>query len=300
MAINITQHTSTVNTTAKAGRSIKYIVLHYTAGTSSKAGAAKNIAAYFSGGSASGSADYIVDDETIVQYNPDILNRYCWAVGGVLYSSPATSVGGSHYGKCTNANSISIEICSSKSNTSTLSASDTDWYFTDAAVEKAVELTKYLMEKHGIGIDNVIMHHNVTGKVCPNPWCVNEDRLSLWKNFKARLEESEADEEVVDTTSITINGTVYTVNRILKDGKNYICLSDLAGKGFDVGYNSATKTPSLENTVKEIDVCVDGEAKKLNAVNIKGNNFAKLRDTTEALGKMEIDYQNGTVIINTK
>lgn len=212
---------------------------------------------------------------------------------------PWVTKGGSHYGLCTNSNCIGIEICSNKSDTSSLSAYDTDWYFTETAIAKAVELTKYLMEKHGIDSDHVIMHHMVTGKVCPNPWCVTESRLSQWQNFKAKL-ETEVDDEVIETTNISINGKDYTINRILKDGKNYICLSDLAGKGFDVGYNSSTKTPSLDNTINEINVSVDGVAKTLKAINIGGSNFSKLRETISACGNMEIDYKDSTVIINTK
>ncbi|MCC8015503.1 MAG: N-acetylmuramoyl-L-alanine amidase [Eubacterium sp.] len=95
MSINITKCTSTTNTTAKSGRSIKYIVLHYTAGTTSKSGTAKSVAQYFANSSVQASADFIVDDENIVQFNPDIANRYCWSVGGSKYSSPSTSLGAS-------------------------------------------------------------------------------------------------------------------------------------------------------------------------------------------------------------
>ncbi len=299
MSIDIVEYGSTVNTSEKKNRDIKYLVMHYTAGFSSKAGAAKNVAAYFKGGSAGGSADFIVDDETIIQYNTDIENRYCWAVGGSKYASMTTIEGGKYYGKCTNTNCISIEICSNKVDTSSQSAYDDDWYFTSAAVKKAAELAKYLMEKYGIGIDNVIMHHHVTGKVCPNPWALNGNRLKYWEEFKERLEGEETD-EVVETAKILINGTEYSVNRILKDGKNYICLADLAGKGFDVGYDSTTKVPSLENTVKDIDVSVDGKETTLKAVNIKGSNFCQLRNVAAETGIMEIDYKDSIVIINTK
>ncbi|MCD7777354.1 MAG: N-acetylmuramoyl-L-alanine amidase [Clostridiales bacterium] len=298
MSINITKYTSTVNTTVKSNRSIEYIVLHYTAGTTSKSGSAKSTAAYFMGGSAGGSADFIVDDSNIIQYNPDIKNRYCWSVGGSKYTSMSTSEGGKYYNKCTNINSISIEICSNKSNTSSLLASDTDWYFTEAAVANAVELTKYLMEQYGIDSDHVIMHHHVTWKVCPNPWCVNESRLSQWKNFKAQL-ETEVDDEVVDTTNISINGKTYTVNRILKDGKNYVCLADFGGKGFDVGYNASTKIPTLDNTVNEISVSVDGTKETVEAVNISDYNYCKLRDLVGVIGGYDVGYSNGTVTINS-
>ncbi|MCD8089734.1 MAG: N-acetylmuramoyl-L-alanine amidase [Clostridiales bacterium] len=296
--IDISERKSTVNTSERKNRTIKYIVIHYTAGTTSKSGAARNVASYFMSGSAGGSADYIVDDENIVLYNPDIENRYCWAVGGSKYASTTTAEGGKYYGVCTNLNSINVEICSNKTNVSSLSAYDTDWYFTEATVSKALELTKYLMEKHDISAENVIMHHHVTGKICPNPWCVNEERLSQWESFKSKLSENKEDEEMVEAVKINLNGTEYTVNRILKDGKNYICLADLSGKGFDVGYDRDTKTPSLSNTINDISVKVDGQAETVKAVNIGGYYFSKIRDFVDILGGLEIDYKDETVIIN--
>lgn len=74
MAISITSKTSTHNTTASRSRSILYLVIHYTAGTTSKKGSAANTASYFSTTENQASADFIVDDSTIVQYNPDPAN----------------------------------------------------------------------------------------------------------------------------------------------------------------------------------------------------------------------------------
>ncbi|MCD7777922.1 MAG: hypothetical protein LUH47_05395 [Clostridiales bacterium] len=105
---------------------------------------------------------------------------------------------------------------------------------------------------------------------------------------------------MVDTTSILINGKTYTINRILKGDKNYICLSDLAKMGFNIGYDSANKIPSVDNSIKEINISVDGEEKTVDAVNISGYNYCKLRDITKAVGNLEIDYKDSTVIINTK
>ncbi len=300
MSINITKNTSTVNTTYKAGRSLTYIVLHYTAGTKSTAGSAGSTASYFMGGSASGSADFIVDDGTIVQYNPDIKNRYCWAVGGSKYTSMTTSVGGTYYNKCTNANSISIEMCSNKSNTSTLNASDTDWYITDATFNNAVELTKYFMETYGISESNVIMHHHVTGKVCPNPWCVNENRLSIWNNFKARLTETEVDDEVVETGTITVNGKDIKIDKIVKDGVTYIKLRGLESAGFEVGYDAGSKNLTLDNTVSSLSVVVDGVEKSVEAVNLKGYNYSQIRSIADAVGNFDVDYVDNKVTINTK
>ena len=185
--INIIKKTSYHNTTKKINRKIQYIVLHYTAGVGSKQGKAIACANGFSTTARDASADFIVDDVDKVQYNPDPANYYCWAVGGSKYTKMNTSLGGVCYGQCMNNNSISIEMCSNKKDTSTLNVTDDDWYLTDATVQNAVELTKYLMQVYNIDINHVIMHHMVTGKVCPQPWCKNEAALSNWRQFLAKV-----------------------------------------------------------------------------------------------------------------
>lgn len=183
MDIKITKCTSTANTTA-CNRIPGYIVIHYTAGTSSKPGTAMSNAAYFSKPSAKASADFFVDDAAIVQFNPDPAKYYCWAVGGSKYTSMTTSEGGTFYRLAKNSNCVNIEICSNKRDHSHRNATDTDWYLTDAALSHAAELTKYLMELYCIPLSHVIMHHHVTGKICPNPFCVNEAALAKWYAFK--------------------------------------------------------------------------------------------------------------------
>ena len=185
--ITIVDETSTNKTSYKKNRKIEWIVLHYTAGTKSGGGAARSVANYFKTSTTQASADFIVDDDTIVQYNADIENRYCWAVGGKPYSSKSTSLAAKYYSSCGNINSISIEMCSVKTNRASLNASDPDWALTDATVSKAVKLTQYLMNKYNIDKNHVIMHHMVTGKLCPQPWCLNESRLSGWQEFLNKL-----------------------------------------------------------------------------------------------------------------
>lgn len=216
----------------------KYIVLHYTAGTRSVKGSARNVASMFKSGSVGGSADFIVDDAEIVQYNSDISHRACWAVGGKKYTSMTTSEGGKYYNICTNSNSISIEMCSNKVNTKKLGATDTDWYLTEATINNAVELTKYLMKQYNIPVENVIMHHQVTGKICPNPWCVNQSRLSKWQDFKSRLEEK------IMKQNIKINGKIKTVDAINKDGYIYIKIRGLSDI-LNIDYDKETKLISV-------------------------------------------------------
>lgn len=184
MAINIIKKTSTKHTKACSKRVPTYLVIHYTAGVKSVGGTAQNVAKMFATSDRDASADFIVDDRDIVQYNPDPTTRYTYAVGGSKYSSISTSVGGRLYNICKNSNSISIEMCSNKKNTKTLNATDTDWYISDATRKNAIELARHLMQLYNIPIERVIMHHEVTGKICPNPFCVNESRLTEWNKFK--------------------------------------------------------------------------------------------------------------------
>lgn len=221
------------NTTVKQGRKIEYIVLHYTAGTNSKEGTAKNVASYFAKSSTKASADFIVDETDIVQYNPDLTNRYTWAVGGSRYSNMTTTLGGRLYGKCTNSNSISIEMCSKKYNTKTLNATDTDWYFEEDVIKNAAILTKYLMQKYNISEDKVIMHHMVTGKICPNPWCVNETSLKGWYNFKDILNENQFVQVLIEDQGTDSNFQVKVLvnDLVIRDAPNGKDTGKRTGKG---------------------------------------------------------------------
>lgn len=183
---NIIKCTSTENTTS-CDRIPKYLVIHYTAGTSSKKGSALNIAKYFAKPTTKASADFIVDDVDIVQYNPNPNKYYCWSVGGSKYLSMTNSLGGKLYGIAKNTNCINIEMCSRKTNTKTLNATDKDWYFTKETEDNVIKLAKYLMDLYSIPIDNVITHNSVTGKICPNPYVLNEQSLQKWYEFKNRL-----------------------------------------------------------------------------------------------------------------
>ena len=201
--MNIIECTNTANTTELKNRKIKYIVIHYTAGITSKPGTAKSNAKYFAKETTKASADFIIDDENIVQYNPDIKNRYCWHCGGSKYKTK----GGSLYKVCTSANSIGIEMCSTNSAKKVTNPNDTNWYFTDAVIANCVELTKKLMEKYDIKADHVIRHYDVNGKPCPGVIGWNEDTndISKWQDFIIRVspipEEiviEEAKEEIVE------------------------------------------------------------------------------------------------------
>lgn len=179
--MEVIKQTSTKNTCSLPNRQIKYLVIHYTAGATSRKGSARNTAAYFNSG-ADASADYIVDDYELVQYNPDPYNRYTYAVGKD-YGNP----GGKFYGNVNNRNSISLEVCSTNIY-GKYTNNYSDYYFTDAVVAKAIEATKYLMKLYNIDIDHVCTHREARGKYCPavSGWgALGGD--AKWQWFKKQL-----------------------------------------------------------------------------------------------------------------
>ena len=189
MGLNIIKQTGTANTTYSPGRKIEWLFIHYSASTSSKKGAASGMCSWSANPAAGGSADFAVDDETMYQYNPDIKNRYCWAVGGSKYAYMSTSLGGKYYGIANNNNSISIELSSNKTNKKSLDVNDNDWYLTDETINNGVKLAAYLMHLYNIDMSHVIMHHMRTGKWCPQIWTKNEAALSGWYDFLKKLQK---------------------------------------------------------------------------------------------------------------
>lgn len=222
MSINITKQTSYSNTSAYSNRPLDYIVIHYTAGTTSRTGVAYNTAVMFSNPSIYASADFIVDDTTAVQFNPDIKNRYCWHCG----DAKNYNKGGSYYGACQNYNSIGIEVCSSNKTGQMTAANDNNYYFTEAVINKAAELTKYLMQTYNIPADRVIRHYDVTGKYCPGIIGWNEDSgdVSAWKAFKAKLTgTSTSTSDTSQTVTATTNTeNLYRVRKSWSDSKSQI------------------------------------------------------------------------------
>lgn len=173
--------------TKKPNRTIKFLIIHYTAGSTSATGSAKKMKTYWEKSRAA-SADFGVDDGDMVQFNPDPSNYFCWAVSG----------GNGIY----NSNSISIEICSNlKKGTDVKHPNHEGWYFTEASLNNVVKLARMLMKKYNIPIERVVRHYDSTRKVCPGIPNWTPTRLydtkgnktnkfgdeSEWLKFKQRL-----------------------------------------------------------------------------------------------------------------
>lgn len=183
--MKITKQTGTANTTASPGRQILYLAVHYTAGVSCKEGSASGCASWFANPGAGGSADYIVDEGGLVQYNPDPKNRYCWAVGGSHFGTQ----GGRLYGVAKNANCVSLEICSGNKVGKITYPNDPNYYFTDKVLEMAKQAVQYLMQLYGIDAQHVIRHYDVNGKCCPGiiGWNKDSGSEAKWEEFHAAI-----------------------------------------------------------------------------------------------------------------
>ena len=102
---------------------------------------------------------------------------------------------------------------------------------------------------------------------------------------------------MITETQININGKDYIVNRILKDGKNFVELADFKQAGFDIGYNANTKIPSFGVSVGRKTMRIDGRDKIVNTIMKNNENYIRLRDLEDVLS---IGYENGEVVINIK
>lgn len=155
-SLDINKKISKYNHTVYSNRNIKYIVIHWVGSVSS----AKNNADYFYNGDRQASAHYFVDDNSIWQV---VLEKNAaWAVGGgpLDQGSPYAKYGKKYFGKCTNANSISIEMCCKKDSKGKL-------YISDETIKRTAKLVQNIQKRHGIPDSKVIRHFDVNGKICP-------------------------------------------------------------------------------------------------------------------------------------
>ena len=216
--LTIQKHSSTHNTSSCPNRTIKYIVIHYTAGLKSHAGKGKDVCDMWSKSDRPGSADFVVDEGNIAwQYNPDLKNRKTWHCGGSLQGS------GSHdyYKICTNANSIGIEMCSDKKKvTKHLYSSDNDWYITEETWKSAVALAAMLLKRYGLPLSRMIRHADVTSKECPsfmvgkkkNVMYDNKTGEQVWKEFKQDVQDA-----LDELNGKKNNDEIKTVTKVDKD-----------------------------------------------------------------------------------
>lgn len=154
----------------RSRKNVKYIVIHYTAGSNDTA---KNNAAYFANGNTRQAGAHFFVDKAGEVYKSINLNRTAWAVGGAKYADCSKTGGGTYYNKCTNANSVSIELCAY-----------TKGYPSDKQVNACKELVKYI-RKYCPNAKTIIRHFDVNGKSCPGPMAGKDN--ANWTKFKKAI-----------------------------------------------------------------------------------------------------------------
>lgn len=144
---------------------IKYIVIHYTGNNGDTAEGNAN---YFKNSNTreAGAHFFVSRDGTVIR---SIKMKYiAWAVGGV-YSTSGDA--GSYYKKCTNSNSVSIELC----DIATKNCSS-------AQIKAVKKLIKYIRKKCP-NAKTIIRHYDVNGKTCPARYIT----ASKWKKLKEKI-----------------------------------------------------------------------------------------------------------------
>ena len=153
------------NYTKGRTQKIEFLVLHYTAGRNDSA--AGNLRYFESPRGAS--AHYFVDRKGWLQSVDD--GDTAWSVG-------TAGVYRQKHPRCHNCNSISIEMC--------CRYKDCGYSLEPAVVQNAALLTRKLMRKYGIPIENVLRHYDVVSKRCPAMWVTDE---GAWHGFKRLVME---------------------------------------------------------------------------------------------------------------
>jgi len=198
---------------------VRYVVIHYVGAL----GGAEDNARYFAGAGRGASAHFFVGFAGEV-FRSVAEEDSAWHCGGGRQGSS----GGAFFGRCRNDNSIGIELCVRKRDPSSLSGEDRDWYFEKATLESAARLTAEMLTRYDIGIDGVIRHYDVTGKICPASFVQDEEQ---WQAF---LEEVKKQMRYQTVEQVPSWGRE-TVEKLI--GKGYLTgsgLKDAQGRPADL------------------------------------------------------------------
>lgn len=151
----------------RALSSVKYIVIHYTAGNGDTALAECK---YFANGNTRSAGAHYFCDQSGTVYQSIPLNRVAWSVGGFYTKANGA---GTYYNICTNSNSVSIELCD---------------ILNKAPSSKQISATKSLVayiQSQCPNAKTIIRHFDVNGKCCPARMAGANN--SEWNSFKKAI-----------------------------------------------------------------------------------------------------------------
>lgn len=145
---------------------VKFIVIHFTG---NKGDTAKNNADFYATGNKREAGAHFYVDKIPEIWESVPMERIAWSVGHFFTKKDGAA---SYYGKCTNANSVSIEMCDC---------------IAGASWEQMLairELVLYI-KKRCPNAKTIIRHWDVNGKECPKPM-IGKGNLK-WKHLHNKL-----------------------------------------------------------------------------------------------------------------
>lgn len=171
----------------KRTSTIQYIILHYSASTTSGKNNAMNTLRTLN--TRELSSDFAVDDNLIIQLADDITK---WASTAVQrWSSSGTPAGKN----ANNNNSVSIEMSSTLGEGGQYRPNDPHFYFTNEVLANTRYLCKLLVKEFNIPPERVIRHYDIMGKCCPGirGWNLGKgsDNDNLYREFVASIFDGE-------------------------------------------------------------------------------------------------------------
>ena len=177
-------------------------MIHWTANTNKGADAVAN-RNYFNTTNNWASTHYIVDDKQIIRCLPD--DEIGYHMGSSKYTRLADDIREGKYSP--NYFLLGIEMCVNK---------DGDW---DKTYNATVELAAYLLRKHGLTVEDIYRHYDITGKDCPKMLLEEE----AWSNFKVRVTKEllqvriMVNNEYLDLDAYIKNDSVYAPVRAIAE-----------------------------------------------------------------------------------
>lgn len=151
---------------------VKYIVIHYTGNSGDTAFGNANYFSPYGGNARSAGAHFFVDKEGIT-FRSIPMDKNAYSVGGFFTQSNGA---GKYYQKCTNSNSVSIELCNYTRN-----------YPSGAQMDSVIKLVKYI-QKWCPNAKTIVRHWDVNGKSCAYPMIGTKNKH--WKQFKTELKKN--------------------------------------------------------------------------------------------------------------
>lgn len=212
----------------RALSSVRFVVIHNTGNENdSSAGNASFFSRYGDGNTRNAGAHFFIDQDGVI-YQTIKLDKIAWAVGDPVQTTSHGAA--SLHGKCTNTNSVSIELCDIVSKNPS-----------KAMIESTKEVIAYIRQ-HCKNAKTVCRHYDVSGKDCPERMTnATDTKKKRWLNFLEAIGEREP----YPTVDLKFGDTGEQVKRLQR------CLNKLDNAGLTVDGSFGKATLKAVNAFKK-------------------------------------------------